>query len=59
MSGENENKYFMVKDKYGEHYLCPLGLVREKGFITDNDLDHCVEKEVAERYSGNIKVRPT
>ena len=50
--------YFVVRDKHGDDYLCPLNSVGNKEMITDDELDSCVEKDVVERYSGNIDIEP-
>ena len=52
----NNNTYFVVKSKNNDYYLCPLKSVRDKNAVTDDELDHCVEKDVVERYSGNIDI---
>jgi len=52
----NKNTYFIVKDKYGNDYLCPLNAVKDRDAVSDQELDECVEKDVAERYSGNIDI---
>ena len=51
-----KNTYFIVKDQQGDDYLCPLNSVRDKGALTDDELDNCVEKDIVERYSGNIDI---
>ena len=50
--------YFVVRDKHGDDYLCPLNSVGNKGTLTDDEIDSCVEKDVVERYSGNIDIEP-
>ena len=56
MTTFNNETYFVVRDKNGDDYLCPLNSVRNKEKITDDELGSCVEKDVAERYSGNIDI---
>jgi len=49
------NTYFIVKNKHGEDYLCPLDRIRDRHALTDEEFDECVEKDVAGRYAGNIE----
>ena len=56
MSSIDNQTYFMVKDKFGYKYLCPVDSVKNRNAITDDEMDSCVEKVVVERYSGNIDV---
>ena len=56
MATINKNTYFIVKDKHGNDYLCPLNAVRVRDGASDQELDECVEKDVVERYSGNIDI---
>ena len=56
MATSTKNTYFIVKDRNGDDYLCPLNSVRDTSALTDEELDSCVERDVTERYSGNIKV---
>jgi hypothetical protein len=57
MANSNDDVYFVVRDEQGEELLCPVDLVRDKTSISENDLLDCFEKEVAERYSGNIIIQ--
>ena len=50
--------YFVVKDKDGAEYLCPLESLRDRSSIGDDEVSNCVEKDVVERYSGNINIEP-
>ena len=54
-----ENTYFIVKDQNGDDYLCPLNSVKDRNAVTDDELDECVEKDIVERYSGNIEIECT
>jgi hypothetical protein len=54
---DNET-YFVVKNKDGAEYLCPLKSVRNRDAIADDEMNHCVEREIVERYSGNINSEP-
>jgi len=58
MATVKNQTYFVVRDKHGDDYLCPLNSVRNKETITDDELDSCVEKDIVERYSGNIDIEP-
>jgi hypothetical protein len=56
MATTNKNTYFIVKDKHGNNYLCPLDAVKDRNAAPDQAFDECVEKDVVERYSGNIDI---
>jgi hypothetical protein len=56
MARINKNSYFIVKDKHGSNYLCPFDSIQERDAISDQLFDECVEKDVVERYSGNIDI---
>ena len=58
MATIKKNTYFVVKDKHGDDYLCPLDAVQDSNAVSDQEFDECVEKDVVERYSGNIVIRP-
>ena len=50
------NTYFKLKDKNGSDYLCPLGTVKNRDGVTEQELDDCVESGVVGRYAGNIEI---
>ena len=52
--GKPDQKYFVFTDRQGEHYLCPYASIGNREAVTDHELLDCVEKDVTERYSGNI-----
>ena len=54
MSKISSNRYFIVKDKHGDEYLCPLNSANNKNAASKKVHDDCIEKDVVERYSGNI-----
>jgi hypothetical protein len=55
MKTDSEKKYTHVKDPQGTDYYCPL---EKHGTPPANDIfDGCVEKDVVERYSGNIQIK--
>ena len=56
MSSIENETYFFVRNKSGIDYLCPLDSVKNRNAITDDEMNSCVEKDVVERYSGNIKI---
>ncbi len=56
MAPKNKNTYFIVKDKHGNDLLCPLHTVKNKNAVFDSEFNECVEKDVVERYSGNIDI---
>lgn len=59
MATTKNNAYFLVRDKEGEEFLCPLETVKKRDAVTDGEMNDCVEKSVVERYSGNISIEST
>ena len=58
MAATKDETYFVVKDKNGDKYLCPLNSVKDRDQITEDEMDDCVERDIVERYSGNIDFEP-
>ena len=58
MAISKDESYFVVKDKDGDEYLCPLSHVGNRHAITEDEMDDCVERDIVERYSGNINIEP-
>jgi len=58
MAAKDNYTHFKVKDAHGADFYCPRDAVEEKTAVSHQDLDECVEKDVTERYSGNIDVNP-
>ena len=56
MATKNSNTYIIVKSKNESDLLCPLSAERAEGVGNSLAGDDCFEKDVAERYSGNIKI---
>jgi hypothetical protein len=55
MKTDPPKKYKNVKDPQGTDHYCP---VETDGVLSaDEILDACVEKDVVERYSGNIEIK--
>jgi hypothetical protein len=56
MATTKDETYFVLRKENGETYLCPLNSVKSRDTITEDELDICVEKDIVERYSGNIDI---
>jgi hypothetical protein len=55
MKTESEKKYANVKDPQGTDHYCP---VETDSPVSESEISEaCVEKDVVERYSGNIEIR--
>ncbi len=54
MANPRNDVYFVLKDEQGEELLCQLNEIRNRNAVTEKERLNCFEKEVAERYSGNI-----
>jgi len=57
MKTNNKDMYLIVKDRFGNDYYCPLGALADSSSASDQGFDECVEKDVVERYSGNIDIK--
>ena len=57
MANSKDGVYIVLKDKQGEELLCPVDLIRNRNSVTEKELLNCFEKDVAERYSGNIIIK--
>jgi hypothetical protein len=58
MAAIGNETYFVVKDKDGAEYLCPLNSVSDRNAIDNDDMNNCVERDIVERYSGTINIEP-
>lgn len=56
MSTINSDTYITVKNKNNADWLCPVSADRTAGASRRVSTEDCFEKDVAERYSGNIVV---
>ena len=55
MKTNSQKKYTPVKDSQGREQYCPVEI---GGLASESELsDACVEKDVVERYSGNIEIK--
>lgn len=53
---DKKYKYFRIKDKAGNEFLCPLDALKSVRDATEEELAECVEEDVVGRYSGNIDI---
>jgi hypothetical protein len=56
MATPNSTAYFIVKNKNETDLLCPLDAGGTRAAGDELAGDDCFEKDVAERYSGNIDI---
>ena len=59
MSDNTNETYFIVRGTSDEEYLCPLNSIGIRDAITEDEMNDCVERDIVERYSGNIKIKPS
>lgn len=52
----HNSTYVKVTTDNGEDYLCPVAALNSKSTLGDDELTSCVEQDVVQRYSGNIKI---
>lgn len=55
MAKTNKLKYFKLKDKDGNEFLCPLKALKHIADATTKELDECVEADVVGRYPGDLR----
>ena len=55
MKTDSKKKFTKVKDPQGIDHYCPLET--DGATSADETFDECVEKDVIERYSGNIQIK--
>jgi hypothetical protein len=53
MKTHTQEKYVETRDENGNDYICPLSDAHNAGSMPGDD---CFEKDVLERYSGNIDI---
>lgn len=56
MRAISSDTYFVVRDRDGDEYLCPIKSIKNRKAITEDDIHDCVERDIVERYSGNISI---
>ncbi|MGD9369347.1 MAG: hypothetical protein PVH87_26800 [Desulfobacteraceae bacterium] len=52
----NNENYARVTAKDKNEYICPLELAQSKAYLDGEDLDECVEADVAGRYAGHLNI---
>ena len=48
--------FSVYEDDLGEEYYCPISTVTDNRYVSEWEIDNCVEASTAGRYSGNLKV---
>ena len=56
MKTNTAEKYIETKDESGNDYLCPISVEQGDNSAGSMPGDECFEKEVLERYAGNIDI---
>lgn len=59
MAADKGNQYFRVKTSDGEDILCPVRNEVEPEKADEKLSDDCFERDVVERYAGNIEIIET
>ena len=59
MNTFNTEKYIETKDENGRDYICPVYEDRKDSTAYKIHTDECFDKDVVERYSGNIDIART
>ena len=55
MNVKNE-EFGKYKDDLGEEYYCPINDIKDDRYVSEWEVDNCVEASTAGRYSGNLNV---
>jgi hypothetical protein len=50
-------KFVKVKDRSGNEWLCPLDALKKAKDATQEELDDCVELDVATHTAGDIEAQ--
>ena len=56
MKTTNAETFFEAKDIYGNEYICPFTDGQDDSSADKTPGDECFEKDVMERYAGNIDI---
>ncbi len=57
MGNNREITHVNLKDKDGRDYLCPVDPAGSEPDFIELDLNVCFERDVPERYAGNIHIK--
>ena len=57
MKAEKKKEYTSVKNPEGTDVYCPTDAASKPTADPVADTEECVEKDVVERYSGNIDIK--
>jgi hypothetical protein len=52
----NNDTYTRITAKDKNEYICPLELAQSKADLDGEDLNKCVEADVAGRYAGHLNI---
>lgn len=53
---DKSEKFRQYEDESGETYFCPMHAVNHDRYVSEGEIDNCVEASTVGRYSGNIDV---
>ena len=56
MNTHNAEKYIETQDGNGRNYVCLVADDRQDSTAYKIDTDECFDKDVVERYAGNIDI---
>jgi len=57
MSNTTKNEYAHITGEGNTDFYCPASISPDKGSSGDELKSECVEKDVVERYAGDIIIR--
>ena len=54
---KTKKEYTPVKSTEGTDVYCPMDAISNSAGAVAAEIDECIEKDVVERYSGNIDIK--
>jgi hypothetical protein len=54
---KTKKEYKPVKSTEGTDVYCPIDAISTSEGAEVDEIDECIEKDVVERYSGNINIK--
>ena len=56
MSTNSSTQYVRIKANDGQDLLCPIRTEIDPDNVAEEIIDDCFERDVLERYAGNIEI---
>ena len=56
MAADRNDQYIRLKAGDGQELICPIHTQFKPSSVSEEFIDDCVERDVLERYAGNIEI---